>query len=147
MLERAGGPNEALNAERAMRLAPRLLSIALDVFAAPAAAADQIAARRRLMVFPLVAFIGVFIGYWLSYYAMVDFPWLTERMVQEAMDKDPRASVASVRAAMQSTSAGLMGAIVTVTGTISICIILALRAVYQHVMGQLVGKREVKFAT
>ncbi len=115
----------------------------IDIIAAPSKAIDEIRDRVSWLWVPLIIVIVLSIASLVSYYAWVDFDWLVDQSVAQALQSgaDPSAE-AAIRGFMQP---GTMIAIAAVSVLVFTLLIYILQSVYLHLINKVTGNPELRF--
>lgn len=114
-----------------------------DIIAAPSKALDEVRDRVRWLWAPLGIVIVLSIASMVAYFAWVDFDWLVDQAVAEAMQAgaDPSAE-AGIRGFMQP---GTMMAVTVVSILAMTLLIYVLQAAYLHLVNKVTGNPELRF--
>jgi len=105
------------------------MAILTNIFTAPATALTQIQERYNV-AFPLLLTIFLSAAVWFSYYAMVDYDWFIDYIVETTAGELSKAEQDQTRASMAMMSQTAMGVITAVTASIAVAVIYVIQAVY-----------------
>lgn len=118
----------------------QLVNTALNVLVAPQAEVDNIINRRRASLLPLLMLLVVFALLWGKYYDNVDFSWLKEQMITNALDDNEHMTREAMEENMATLSADMMFYVNLFSGSLAICILLLIRSVYMSIATNWVKK-------
>jgi hypothetical protein len=115
----------------------------IDIIAAPTKALDEVRDRVSWLWVPLGIVIVLSIASMVTYFAWVDFDWLVDQAVAEAMQAgtDPSAE-AGIREFMQP---GTMMAVTVVSILVMTLLIYVLQAAYLHLVNKVKGNPDLRF--
>src|SRR5690554_6496935 len=115
----------------------------VDIIAAPSKALDEVRHRVSWLWVPLGIVIALSIASLVSYYAWVDFDWLVDQSVADALQSgaDPSAE-AAIRSFMQP---GTMVTVAAVSMLVMTLLIYTHQAVYLHLVNKVTGSPELRF--
>lgn len=109
----------------------------VDIIAAPSRALDEIRQHPRWCWWPLLLLLTVTIGAFAWYYTWVDFDWLVNDTIRQAINGGaPPEQAEQIRAFMSPTRQLLFTTIGIVL--FSLCV-YAIQAVYLHLVNKIVG--------
>lgn len=115
----------------------------VDIIAAPSKALDEVRNRVKWLWVPLGIVIVLSIVSMVTYYAWVDFDWLVNQSVAEALQDGADPSVeAGIRGFMQP---GTMMAVSAVSILVMTLLIYLLQAAYLHLVNKVIGNPELRF--
>ncbi|MEX2497932.1 MAG: YIP1 family protein [Wenzhouxiangellaceae bacterium] len=115
----------------------------VDIIAAPSKALDEVRDRVRWLWVPMGIVIVLSIASMVTYYAWVDFDWLVDQAVAQALQggADPSAE-AGIRGFMQP---GTMMAVTVVSILAMTLLIYVLQAAYLHLVNKVAGNPALRF--
>lgn len=109
----------------------------VDIVAAPSRALSEIRQHPRWFWWPLLLLLAVTIGTFVFYYSWVDFDWLVNETVGQAVARGAPADQAEQIRAFMSPSRQMM---FTVVGVILVTLVVyTIQAAYLHVVNKVVG--------
>jgi len=116
----------------------------VDIIAAPTKALDEVRDRVSWLWVPLGIVIVLSIASMVTYFVWVDFDWLVDQAVAEAMQAgtDPSAE-AGIREFMQP---GTMMAVTVVSILAMTLLIYLLQAAYLHLVNKVTGNPDLRFS-
>lgn len=115
----------------------------VDIIAAPSKALDEVRDRVRWLWVPLGIVIVLSLASMVTYFAWVDFDWLVDQAVAEAMQAGTNPSAeAGIRGFMQP---GTMMAVTVVSIVVMTPLIYLLQTAYLHLVNKLTGNPELRF--
>jgi hypothetical protein len=121
----------------------QLLNTSLNVLVGPQSEVDNIVNRRRNSLIPFVMLLVIFGLLWAKYYQNVDFDWLKDKMIDDAMIKNAHISRDAMEENMASLSADMMLWMNLFSGTIAIMVLLFIRSLYMSVATNWVRKSKL----
>ncbi|HET6628376.1 MAG TPA: YIP1 family protein [Woeseiaceae bacterium] len=128
-----------MNTEAAPTASTRytVLNAMIDIIAAPSSAFDEIRRHPRWFWWPLLVLLGLTIGAFVFYYSWVDFEWLVNETVRQAISGGMPADQADmIRNFMSPTRQMLF----TVLGVIVFTLVVyAIQAAYLNIVNKVVG--------
>ncbi len=115
----------------------------IDIIAAPSKALDEVRDRVSWLWVPLGIVMLLSIASLVTYYAWVDFDWLVDQAVADALQAgaDPAAE-SGIRSFMQP---GTMTAVAAVSILVITLLIYTLQSVYLHLVNKVTGNPDLRF--
>ncbi len=105
------------------------MTIFTNIFTSPATAMTQVQERYSIAL-PMLTFLVLMGLSMYTYYAMVDYVWFVDYMVETTAGELSKAEQDQTRQGMSMMSQGVMGIVATVSAMIMIAIIYVIQAVY-----------------
>lgn len=116
----------------------------VDIIAAPSKALDEVRDRVSWLWVPLGIVMVLTIASMVAYYAWVDFDWLVDQAVADALQAgaDPSAA-AGIRSFMES---GTMITVTVVSIVVVTLLIYTIQSIYLHLVNKITGNPDLRFS-
>ena len=116
----------------------------VDIIAAPSKALDEVRDRVSWLWVPLGIVMALTVASMVAYYAWVDFDWLVDQAVADALQAgaDPSAA-AGIRSFMES---GTMITVTVVSIVVVTLLIYTIQSIYLHLVNKITGNPDLRFS-
>lgn len=121
----------------------QLLNTSINVLVAPQTEVDNIIKHRRASLVPFFMLLVVFALVWVKYYENVDFDWLKDKMITDAVSKNEQLTREAMEENMASLTSEMMLYVNLFSGTIAIMMLLFVRSLYMSIATNWVKKSKL----